>query len=148
MVVIIERPIGATVIGAVSLVITMGTVGAAIMMCITMIRFATMPYGFTQHRGRIFVNGGIHATGGTLVRMMPRCIFRRCRYPVTVVRVVMMPVVPRGGSPVRHVTPRRKCSNAEYGGTRGRVTIHRATIRIPIYREPVHVVAGIRPGYG
>ena len=148
MVVIIERPIGATGIGAVSLVITMGAIGATIMMCVTMVRLATVPYGFTQHRGRIFVNGGIHATGGTLVRVMPRCIFRRCRNSVTVVRVVVMPVVPRGGSPVRHITPCRKCSNAEYGGTGCRITIHRATIRIPVYREPVHVVAGIRPCYG
>lgn len=148
MVVIVERPIGAPVAGAVSLVITMGAIGAAIMMCITMIRFATMPYGFTQHRGRVLVNGGIHATGGTLVRMMPRCIFGRGRHMVAMVRVMVVPMIPRGGSPVRHITPCRKCSNAEYGGTRGRVTIHRASIRIPVYREPVHVVAGIRPGYG
>lgn len=148
MVVIIERPIGAPAVGTVSLVITMGDIGAAIMMRVTVIRLATVPYGFTQYRGRILVNGGIHATGGALVRVMPRCIFGWGRHTVAVVRVVMVPMVPGGGAPIRHITPCRKSGNAEYGGTGCRVSIHRATIRIPVYRETIHIVAGIRPCYG
>ena len=59
--------------------------------------------------------------------------------------VVMVAMAPRGRPPVGYIATGIKQINGEDGAAGGRVAIHRAAIRITVYREAVGIVAGGSP---
>ena len=82
----------------------------------------------TQHRVRVAVNRRIHPPVRAVVRSVTGSIARRLRHAVNVRRIVVVTMVPRCGTPVRHVAQRRQRRYREDCSTRCRVAIHRATV--------------------
>ena len=101
-----------------------------------------------QHRGRIPVNGCVHATVRTLVRLVAVRMVGRAGMAVHMGRIMVVAMVPGSRTPVRHKAAGRNRRNGENGGAGCRVTIHRATIVITVNGEAVGVIASGSPGHG
>ena len=98
-----------------------------------------------KHSTRIAVDGGMEPTMRPHPRSMPVRMPGRCCHPVAMVRVVVVPMIPRRRPPIRHKTQRRQGSYREYRHTGRRVPVHRTPIRITENRETARIIARIRP---
>ena len=110
-----------------------------------MLRFAAMSSGGGVRR--MLMHRGVQATFGAMVRHMPMLVPRRCRAMMDMWRVMPMPMVPRGRTPIRHKAQSRQCRYGKNSYTGLRIAIHGAAVRIAINRETICIVAGTRPRY-
>ncbi len=102
----------------------------------------------SQHRGRIPVNGCIHAAVRTLMRLVAVSVVGRTGMAVHMGRIMVVTMVPGSRTPVRHKATGRNRRNGENGSTGSRVAIHRATIVITVNGEAVGVIASGSPRHG
>ena len=89
----------------------------------------------------------VMGVGWAFARVVTMCVAGRAGYPVDMVRVVPVAMVPGCGTPIRHKAQSRKRRNGEYCCTCCGIAIDRATIRVAVNREAVDVVTGTGPGY-
>lgn len=101
-----------------------------------------------QHGGGIPVNGRVHATVRTLVRLVTVSVVGRAGMAVHMVRIMVMTMVPRSRPPIRHIAVGPNRRNGENGSTAGRVTIHGTAIIITVNGEAVGIIASSGPRYG
>ena len=84
---------------------------------------------------------------GTHMRRMSGRIARRLLHAVDTRGVVIVSVVPRGRSPVRHIAQSGEGCDGEDGCACCSIAIYRPSVGVPEDREAVGVVTGIGPGY-
>ena len=101
-----------------------------------------------QYLMRIFMNRRVQAPVWPGCRAMPRGMVGRRRYSVNVGRVVPVPMVPRGRTPVRYKAQCREGGYREDGSSGGGIAIYGASVVVTVYREPIGIVAGTCPGNG
>ena len=76
----------------------------------------------------VVVYGGVHTTVRAYRWVVSVGVVRRPGYTVNMVRVMPVPVVPGGRTPVRHKAQCRQSCYAENSGTGGRITVYGATV--------------------